>query len=232
MPKLALRFSVRAVLALVVVAAVNLAAARATSRHYPRPRVWPTRSASGDRFFVNGEDGSHTVYMRDTHTGRLDAPRVIHPPRPTLLRVWSPVIASSAVTFAVLAIAILRKRRIRPGPIALAAALLMTNLAAAVVTASYYPRPELLWSSEGLVWNSPVPETGRSYTIYQGKVFEKDGKLTRELLSTRPTLLRIWSPVIASSLITLVILTFAALHKRRVASCPSGPPDDSRFEPS
>lgn len=104
-------FSVRAVLAAIAIIAINLAAARATSRHYPRPRIFPTTIAMGHQVFVNGEDGGYIVYKRDMRTGRRYDPQVIRPPLPSLLRVWSPVIGSTTLTLVVLVLLGVRRRR-------------------------------------------------------------------------------------------------------------------------
>lgn len=100
------QFTVRWMVISIAVIGLNLAAARAVSKQYPRRPVVPFRTihtfgqSSIHRFgkfsIVNNEDGS-TVYYKGDPRSKPQL-HMLNPPNPTHLRIWSPVIASVTVS--------------------------------------------------------------------------------------------------------------------------------------
>lgn len=261
-----LRLSVRGAIVAVALVALNLAAALAAARHYPRPALpfYPYMNTT-----VIAPDGSIFLYDHEAPPGK--PPRLLRPPRPTLLKIWSPVAASAAFTLLVLFIALRRPawwRRIAPPDwrrfrawftvrrSVIAAFLAGLNLAGAIATASYYPRPLYLpipvntgarWHPRTSIFTEKdgtlaihdmsIPghtlaiRSDGSHTLYEGGRGSID--LTRRppqgvgdlrpletrphrlLRPPRPTLLLIWSPVLASVTLSLVILSVARRHSVR-----------------
>lgn len=132
-----LRVGVRWTVVAVAVVSLILYGAVATSKHYPRRSLHTTASSfNGLETFVNDADGSLIVYEGGAFTG-LTRPHVISPPQPSLLRVWSPVLAGAAASFAVVGVALYLTRR--PPR----AARLRAAVAAAVTAAAWLVAPAL-----------------------------------------------------------------------------------------
>jgi hypothetical protein len=97
-----LKPSVNQLIILIALVALNVAGALATARHYPRPMFRRGLASCGSYIatFFN-DDGSVTAcWALDGPWGRMTDPHVIAPPRPSLLRIWTPV--SCSVTFTLL----------------------------------------------------------------------------------------------------------------------------------
>jgi hypothetical protein len=102
-----MRVTVRRMLLLTLLAALNLAAGLATSRSYPRPKAIPLKYGSRNVMIEFFEDGS-AIAHRTGRRGMLGPPtdpRVIKPPRPTLARIWSPVLMSATISALALLVA-------------------------------------------------------------------------------------------------------------------------------
>src|SRR4051812_3687612 len=106
------RFSVRWLMVSVALSGLNLAALASTSRFYPRPRP-PLRIMIGNglgyiSYLVEGQveygQGNAETGYRRTRVEPLT-------PRPTLLRIWSPVIASAGASILTLGVATRRRAR-------------------------------------------------------------------------------------------------------------------------
>ena len=81
---------------LIAVVAINLRAALAVRSGYPRPHYVAMIVSEGRGLIQTLEDG--TTYV---HSGTPLAPgpaRLLHGPRPSLLRIWSPALAAAAFT--------------------------------------------------------------------------------------------------------------------------------------
>lgn len=195
MPVFRARLTVRGLGIAVALIALNLAGAIATARSYPRPIFLPVlvnKHGDGLQLIREGDgayaisnrrvagglcvdrtDGSRTLYAGDINDPRPLEHRphlVIRPPRPTLLRIWAPVLAGASITLLTLTLALRDPPRPprfgppdRPGPamrlsprgLVIALALASLNLAAAVVTTGSYPRPIFVPPSvsNGLNWS-------------------------------------------------------------------------------
>lgn len=126
-----LQFKVRTIFVAVLLVGLNIAGARATSRQYPRQPLITRWSEGGSYAFTSHfSDGSVSRYwVRPDesifhHSGK---PHMIRPPRTTLLRIWSPVIGSIAVSL--LIIVVMMSRIPWPQPLSFRGILLWTSLA-------------------------------------------------------------------------------------------------------
>jgi hypothetical protein len=97
-----LQFSVRAILVAILLVGLNIAAARATLGYYPRQPVVGGRHWNFFGYIHTGTrpDGSEVKYWVGPNDNifHLKNPHMIRPPRTTLLRIWSPVMGSIAVS--------------------------------------------------------------------------------------------------------------------------------------
>lgn len=108
------RITVCGLMFAVALVGLNLAASIATSKHYPRKVYLPVIISNGDehgRTMYYG-DGSVIYYEGDPFDNKMpleDRPHVVvrppRPPPPSILRIWSPVIASGTVTLLALVVA-------------------------------------------------------------------------------------------------------------------------------
>lgn len=90
---------------------LNLVGASATARYYPRPVLHRYGTSSGYTVTFNNEDGSVTVYWaRNGLLGSLTNPHVIHPPRPTIRRIWAPFACCAILTLVTLLMLYHRER--------------------------------------------------------------------------------------------------------------------------
>jgi hypothetical protein len=99
-----MRFTTRSLMLVTLLAGLNLGAALATSRHFPRPS--PIRVAvnneSAPTIFLPDEDGIGYVYRGDMKRGRRIAAVRREPLPPTLLEIWSPVMFSVSISLLIL----------------------------------------------------------------------------------------------------------------------------------
>jgi hypothetical protein len=101
------RMSTRGWMIAVGLIGLNLAAAIATSKCYPRPTPYLPVGYGGGGWYIQysaegrveeGEVNLETGYKRRTRVWRL-------PPRPTLLQIWFPVIAGVGISLLTLGVA-------------------------------------------------------------------------------------------------------------------------------
>lgn len=108
-------FTLKASLIAVALVALNLAAAVATSRHYPRKHATPHRGVAGGSFLLFDGEATRQIYDPvDIELGKPIEYRltrvIIHPRRPSLLAIWSPILASASITLLVLLVPGIGKR--------------------------------------------------------------------------------------------------------------------------
>jgi hypothetical protein len=205
---------------------LNLGAALATSKYYPRRTIASVRIWSGQRSVTIKPDGSTDYGAGNFETGYRRTLVVWRPLPPRLLQVWSPLIASVACTLLVVLVPWWRSTSPRQtdtanadrypvmrGPrlwfparsIAIVMALIGLNLAAAVYRPSelveYDPQDLLRGRWEGTV----VSKTDGTVIAYKCS----PGEFTNpsEIRPPARSLLQIWFPVIASVAITLWVIT-------------------------
>jgi hypothetical protein len=115
MNPLRFRFTVRRLMVLVALISLNLAAINSTSRFYPRPKPQTRVMYGNGRGYVSylvegqveyGEGNAETGYRRT----RVE----LLPRRPTLLRIWSPVVASGGGSLLALGLSIAWTRAAEP----------------------------------------------------------------------------------------------------------------------
>jgi hypothetical protein len=106
------QFKVRQMMVAVLLAALNLSAALATSKHYPRPVLSGKGHGGAYVTTMNRPDGSLVVY-KGMGFGPFTDPHMVIQPRPTLLRIWSPVVGSVAISLAAVGVALSRAKRPR-----------------------------------------------------------------------------------------------------------------------
>ena len=124
------RFTLRSLMIAVALVGINIAGAIATAKHYPsqsnsgrgssdRPRRQSISKSTafiiskegrgwsrGSSFIFSRADGTIEIGRRRYGTRRTDIKRIVlPPPPPTLLQIWSPLIASILVTILVLVVA-------------------------------------------------------------------------------------------------------------------------------
>ena len=101
------RLNVRQIMVAAALVGLNLAGALATAKNYPRRPVSTTRNnLNGWNMYVNFPDGSMAAYDTNALDGLFAAlrnPQVLSPPRPSLMRLWAPVIACVAISLFILA---------------------------------------------------------------------------------------------------------------------------------
>lgn len=98
-----LQFTLGTLILTVALVGINLAAAIATSAHYPRERRFPKTSGSwGETTDVDAR-GNISISWEDRRTKRSRLVRVVkYPPPPNLMAVWSPIVASASLSVLVL----------------------------------------------------------------------------------------------------------------------------------
>lgn len=192
------QFSVRMMALVVALVGLNLATAIATSRQYPRRPIHPGMVANGRGYISYREDGTVEFGVGNAEAGWRRTHILRQPPPPNLLQTWSPVVAGAAATILALAAA---SGRLRPRR-AVAAALVILNLAAAVETSKSYPRPELIGAGNA----------GGGISASENLI----ARLYRPGARGRapPTLPRIWSPVIAGAAATILVIVAARVGPR------------------
>ena len=97
MNPLRFRFTVRRMMVLVALISLNLAAVNSTSRFYPRPKPkpWARVMYGNGRGYVSYlVEGQIEYGVGNAETGYRRTRVELLPRRPTLLRIWSPVVAS------------------------------------------------------------------------------------------------------------------------------------------
>ena len=100
------RFTVQRMMVAVALVGLNLAAAVSTSGFYPRPRPPSPVLVGGRGGYVSTMTEGRVEYgVGDLETGYRRTRVELLRPRPTLLRIWSPVIAGAAASILVLAVA-------------------------------------------------------------------------------------------------------------------------------
>jgi hypothetical protein len=264
-----IRFNTWHALIGVALIALNLSMGLKAYRHYPRQKISPGAGlieSSAHRTYVDGVDGSFLIYDQIARPG--EPPKVVQPPRLTLLDIWSPVLGSGAITL--LAIIAMRngawrrwpRLRISARGLLIMVALIGLNFAGAMAAWSYYPRPLYVpipvhtgedWGSINIIGfdknddlvirdrsipgHTLVIKSDGSQTLYQYEiVFHKiplnaaerasykppkpnprplESYPHRVIRPPRPTLLRIWSPVLACAAITLLVLVAMARRAAR-----------------
>jgi hypothetical protein len=102
--------TLRGLLITVALISMYLLAFVAVSRHYPRAIFPWLVNGNNHASYIVDEDGRYIV-CRVGSFGELTDFRVIGPPRPTLLRIWSPAIFSLALTGLAIALALRRPDR-------------------------------------------------------------------------------------------------------------------------
>lgn len=110
-------FTVRGLGIAVALVGINLAGAIATSKFYPRPHFLPVIDGTGGgrRVVLYHGDGSVTAHYGDFEQSpsvagrRSEVIRPARPPGPSLMRIWSPVVASAMITLLTLAVAVRRR---------------------------------------------------------------------------------------------------------------------------
>ena len=96
------QFTVRRLLVLIALVCINIAADIATSRYYPRLPNDCRGSGGAGKYSLHNSDGSYVIYDQPAPLPcKLTNPRLMRPPRPSLLRAWMPVIGSVAVTMVI-----------------------------------------------------------------------------------------------------------------------------------
>ena len=112
-----LRISIGRMMVLIALLGVYLAAGVSTFSYYPRPKLnrFPVSEGNGRSITVQNEDCSvisyplpfmHTFSEMEWAMNPLNPnskPTIIRPARPTLLKIWTPVLAAIGVTIVVLA---------------------------------------------------------------------------------------------------------------------------------
>jgi hypothetical protein len=206
---------------------LNMGGAIATAKNYLRnqPHLLKFEAGGGGKVDYYS-DGSSRRYLRHPRTGKMllisERP-ALSPPR--FFQIWSPVIASGSASLLVLVFALWRAPRrtiaylmcrVRAAysdrALVTAVALVSLNLAGAIATSAYYPKERMHVGVESLGLTSVVRGADGFTSVYQ-EVSGGGYRLTevvREPLP--PSLLRIWSPVVASALITLLVLVVPSAH--------------------
>ncbi len=99
-------FTTRGMMITVALVGLNLAGAIATSKYYPRKYILQVSSTSRGRLYTTMLDGSVIEEEWNPRVGVPPGsrPRVVQPPNPppTLLRIWTPVIAAATITLLIL----------------------------------------------------------------------------------------------------------------------------------
>ncbi|MBX6314881.1 MAG: hypothetical protein IRY99_18485 [Isosphaeraceae bacterium] len=99
-------FTVRQMMIMVALVGLNLAGAIATSKYYPRPPYLSVGYGNGRGFIYYKADGTILQGSGNAETGYRLTRVIRRPPRPSLLQIWSPVLASVAITLGVLVVAV------------------------------------------------------------------------------------------------------------------------------
>jgi hypothetical protein len=207
MRRFRLQFTIGSLVFAVALAGLNLAGIVASVRSSVQSRV-VGRDTSGTtvRWDINGR----TYYDSTDADGVRRIDRVLaNPPAPTLQQIWSPLIASASFTIVVLGIDQVRRRlrgKLTIRFVIVALALVGLNFAAAVVTWRSFqngsPLPRI-WS--GPAWLAYTD--GSEGIVRLDLVDPKTGaRLIRVVMGQfPPSLVEIWSPVIASVSISLLV---------------------------
>jgi hypothetical protein len=209
------RFRVRSLIIAVALVGLNLAGAMATSRYYPRRQPRPIGPIIGsNRGYTAHYSDSSRVFVDDGRGGfRLLRIERHSPPPPSLLQIWSPVIASASITLLILiawraierAIRRLRARFTLRSMI-IAVFLVALNIAGIIATLSGYPRKPLAGGSDRFGPAKVVRDANGITSIY-AKAAGTGYRLAEVLREPMPpTLLQVWSPALASASITLLVL--------------------------
>jgi hypothetical protein len=104
------RFTVRRMMVLVALISLNLAAAISTSRFYPRPRPpVPVTIGNGRGYVSYRVDGLVEYGVGNAETGYRRTRVMLPTRRPTLLRIWSPVVAGVGLSLLTLGLATRRR---------------------------------------------------------------------------------------------------------------------------
>jgi hypothetical protein len=223
--------TVRGLILTVALVAINIAAALATATDYPRLLVTGVGVIVGDsRGFTEGmSDGRVYVYNRPglnrEKNPHFQPPTIVsqlHGPRPTFLRIWSPVILTASITLTILAatarplaqyepkhdaIGGLPRKFSRSRKLLLALMVFFgiggANFVAACTTSEYYPRLPYPFPPQC----GPGGWSFRHYGDYYGegirvyKLNEPFGprRITHAVWDRpRPSLLEIWVPVLVA----------------------------------
>jgi hypothetical protein len=209
------RLTVRSLIIAVALVGINLAAAIVTSNYYLRKQPHIVSAfGNGNRFVASFSDGSVRVGEGDLGTGKYRFTRIEPPPPPppSLLQIWSPVIASVSITLLALiarraiARAIRRLRaRFTLRSMIIAVFLVVLNIAGIIATLNSYPRKPHR-SGSGNLGPANVVRDANGITSIYAKVAGTGYRLAEVLREPLPpTLLQIWSSVIASTSITLLV---------------------------
>jgi hypothetical protein len=231
---------------------LNLAGAIATAKYYPRPNPpQPVTIYSRGGGAGYSTDGRWRLYYEDLSTGRDRLDRLVRveslPPRPTLPRIWAPVMASVTISILVVIIiaaglqqriqtlaveavravggAVVRtSRRLTVRHAMIAVALVGLNLAGLIATVKSHPRPAPNRSlhyerrASAGVWRKD-PSGIWLLSVDEGDDRHPPGVIPPPK-GPKPTPLRIWSPLLASSTVTLAVLIGTArftLRRRMIA---------------
>ena len=227
----------------VALVSLNLAAGLETFRYYPRPRP-PERTmdlaVTGEGYFgdyvkyeKHYEDGHWEGGFAHKKTGRRHRIWVRREsPRPTTLRIWSPVLFSASVTL--LAIAFLVPVSVAPGgagrsartrtalrTVCAASALLCLNLAASALADETYSRR--LLSRPAYYFG---PGTYVRYLDENGieEGLDPKGEHPRNLRQPhRPSLWEVGMPVVGSGAISLLVIGAPYVRALRAQRPPPEP---------
>lgn len=214
-----MRLTVQRVMVLVALVALNLAAALATSKYYPRPPQLSFGYGGGQGSIWYLSDGSVQLGSGNAEFQLEHIVWRLLPP--TLLQIWSPVIAAAAITILVLVLGSgppISGQRTFSGKLlgrwaVIALALVGLNLAAAVYGPpwnddypGYMPWQSSFREGEGTMICKP----DGSILAYQGDPGEiSPGSPPRVVRRPMRSWLQIWSPTIATATITLLALFVA-----------------------
>jgi hypothetical protein len=221
MRRLRASFTIRSLTILVALVALNLAATIVTSRYYARkPPYAVSIYGNGRGFQSEYSDGSRRYFVGSRKTGyRLTRIEPTPAAAPTLVQIWSPVLASVSITLLVWAatwqnrpwqmvrraVGSLRTRY-TDGTLMITAALAGLNVAGVIMTSRCLPRREVPTGSE-IVGRTLVVREAIGLTLIYQRVPAGGLRLSQVVREPRPpTLLQIWSPVTASALITVLVV--------------------------
>jgi hypothetical protein len=204
--------------------ALNMGGAISTWKYYHREQPHLVMGFGNGRGSVEHySDGSVRHYVR-TRIGKskyeyklVSVERA--PPSPNVFQIWAPVIASGSITLLVVLLALWPApgraveglvRHLRAQytnrTLLTAVGLVGLNLAGAVLTSNFYPRNPIRVGVESFGATAVVRDASGLTSIYQ-RVPAAGYRLIEVIREPLPpTLLRIWSPLIASTAITLLVL--------------------------
>ncbi len=217
--------TIRTLMVAVAVVALNLVAALATASYYPRPRPPLPLGFGNGRGLTSYHVDRSVWYSRGNAETGYQLARVERPPtRPGLLRIWSPVIASVAVSLLVMILATWPagpSRRPRLRWAALGAVLIALNVAGF----AYWPSRRygeadrtsaILWFEGTVIWHLDGSVIG-----YDGPPGQPRSpvRVFRPPLRSWPWM---WGGAIVSLAVTVAALVFVA--RRRSGERTAVPP--------